>query len=171
MRAARSLFFPALVVPVWSRPCIGWKLFLNVYKRLNYGPVIKKPNQAPPRSLSFSLALSVSTLVFCMQAWRAANHPASSSCTAQTQTFAKLRVERTITACTVEMNKVHALLSLLTAQNRLAGKRPRGATRRQCSQSECVYGRAMWHEALDADSQVEVMQHCFVRDCVFQLNI
>lgn len=139
------------------------KAFPQCLQEIELWPCDKK---AQPSSSPLALFLSRSTLVFCMQAWRAANHPASSSCTTQTRTFAKLCVERTITACTVEMNKVHALLSLLTAQNRLAGKRPRGATRRQCSQSQCVYGRAMWHEALDADSQVEVMQHCFVRLCL-----
>lgn len=164
MRAARSLFSSSGCARV--EPSVYWlKAFPQCLQEIELWPCDKKaqPGSSP---LALFLSRSVSTLVFCMQAWRAANHPASSSCTAQTQTFAKLRVERTITACTVEMNKVHALLSLLTAQNRLAGKRPRGATRRQCSQSQCVYGRAMWHE----DSQVEVMQHCFVRDCVFLLN-
>lgn len=89
-----------------------------------------------------------------MLSWPAANHPASSSSTAPTQTFARLRVERTITACTVEVNKAHALSSLLTAQNRLADKCPHRATRRQCSQSGCVSGGAMWHKALNADSHV-----------------
>lgn len=89
-----------------------------------------------------------------MLAWPAANHPASSSRTALTQTFARLRVERTITACTVEASKAHALSSLLTAQNRLADKRPHGAARRQCSQSGRVCGRAMWHKAPKADSHI-----------------
>lgn len=111
-----------------------------------------EPSSSSPSSpLTLFRSCSVSTLVVCMPAWPAANHPASSSsCTEPTQTFARLRVERTITACTVELNKAHALLSLLTAQNRLADKRPQGATRRQCcSQSGCVGGRAMWHKSTE----------------------
>lgn len=55
-------FFPALVMPTSSSQCSGRQLFLSVYKRVNYGPVIKKLSQAPPppppHSLSFALALS-----------------------------------------------------------------------------------------------------------------
>lgn len=115
--------------------------FSSVYKGENYGLVIKKLGQAPPHSLSFTLSPHL-----CFVCWLGRLPIA-----VPRQTFARLRVERTVTACTVELNKAHTLSSLLTAQNRLADKRPHGATRRQCSQSGCVFGRAMWHKALKAD--------------------
>lgn len=144
MWAARSLFCSSGFAHV-EQPAIGRQLFLCLQGR-ELWPSDKKARPSPS---PLTLFHSVSTLVFCFVCWLG-----RLPITVPRQTFARLRVERTVTACTVELNKAHALSSLLTAQNRLADKRPHGATRRQCSQSGCVFGRAMWDKALKADSHL-----------------
>lgn len=133
----------------------GGVLVDSVYKRVNYGPVIKSSAKLLPHSLSFTLAPSPLSCGFVCRLGRL---PITLPrlLLPRRRHLPRLRVERTVTACTVEVNKeAHALSSLLTAQNRLADKRPRRSNQTSVFLRVGVFsGRAMWHEAMNADSLV-----------------
>lgn len=142
---ARSLFFLLCFAHVEHAAIGGWLLCLQ---RSELWPCYKK---APPHSPFHSS--SVSTLVLSELTWQVPNHPASSNARQA--------------PCWAYSNRLYYRaekgprpLVYVDSTKTLADKRPHGATRRQCSQSGCAGGTAMWHEALNAHSHLVLCCIC-----------